>query len=88
MNEFMGSTLGGQNPYAGRDTGFGDFLRKPQGNFDSVDPAQAGYTGAVAPNFNVPNQQGMNPNQQMGGMGNGTMNPQTLSMMLSLLRNR
>lgn len=43
MNEFFGSTMGGQNPYAGQDTGFGDFaqnmdLRKLLGQLYNQQP--------------------------------------------------
>ena len=92
MNEFMGNTMGGQNPYAGQDTGFGDFLKPkpmPEGNYGSVDPAQFGNEN-IGMGYGGPGTGfgGGNPEQGMGGMGNGRMNPQTLSMMLRLLRGR
>lgn len=97
----MGNIMGGQNPYAGQDTGFGDSLRAlltkqfgggqpaPAGNMGAVDPAQAAYTGAVAPDFNAPpvnNLQGLGGMQTMSPSWSGQgMSPLQTSMMQSNL---
>jgi hypothetical protein len=100
MNEFFGSTMGGQNPYAGQDTGFGDFaqnmdLRKLlAGLYGSGQPPPEGNFDAVDPAQAAYADAGgaMVPNftapstMPMPNMGGmeGRIDPRMLSMMQTL----